>query len=62
MYKPNGEEPMNKQEEVRRRAALAERAHRELKPENLRSALYAALYGAVQSTREGIGATFTQAR
>jgi hypothetical protein len=56
MYKPNGEEPMTKQEETRRRAALAGRARRELKPENpnLRSAFYAALFGANQPAEESV--------
>jgi hypothetical protein len=62
MYKPNGEEPMTKQEEARRRAVLAERTRRELKPESqdIRSAFYAALFGAAQTAEESIA--YTQAR
>lgn len=48
MYKPNGEEPMTKQEEMRRREAAAERAasRPSIDPaaESLRSAFYSAMY------------------
>jgi hypothetical protein len=48
MYKPNGEEPMTKQEEMRRREAAAERAaaRPRIDPaaESLRSAFYSAMY------------------
>jgi hypothetical protein len=59
MYKPNGEEPMTKQEETRRRAALVERTRKELKPENSRSAFYAALFGAAPPNEENVGISFT---
>jgi hypothetical protein len=62
MYKPNGEEPMTKQEEARRRAALAERTRKELKPESARSAFYAALFGAAPTSEENVSAAFTQAQ
>lgn len=60
MYKPNGEEPMTRQEEARRRAALVERSRKEPKTENVRSAMYAALFGAAQQREESVGASFTQ--
>jgi hypothetical protein len=48
MYKPNGEEPMTRQEEMRRREAAAERASArpcvEPAAESLRSAFYSALF------------------
>jgi hypothetical protein len=62
MYKPNGEEPMTKQEEARRRAALTERTRKELKQENLHPAFYAALFGVSSSSEETVGASFTQAQ
>jgi len=62
MYKPNGEEPMTKQEEARRRAALAERIRGEQKPEGVRSALYAALFGASPREEEGAVISFNQAQ
>ncbi len=50
MYKPNGEEPMTKQEELRRRSAVAERkndrAEVSIASEILRTAFYAALFRA----------------
>lgn len=62
MYKPNGEEPMTKQEETRRRTALTERTRKELKQENLRPAFYAALFGAASSNEETASASFTHAQ
>jgi hypothetical protein len=61
MYKPNGEEPMTKQDEARRRAALADRTRREAKPEGqeLRTAFYAAMFGANQAAEESV--VYTQA-
>lgn len=48
MYKPNGEEPMTKKEETRRKAAIAERKREReshtMAPEALRTAFYAALF------------------
>jgi hypothetical protein len=62
MYKPNGEEPMTKQEEMRRREAVAERIKKEAKSENLRSAFYSALFGVQSSRDDGVSAAFEQAR
>jgi hypothetical protein len=62
MYKPNGEEPMTQREEMRRREAVAERASKAVKPENLRTAFYAALFGASSSRSDSTGAAFEQAR
>jgi hypothetical protein len=62
MYKPNGEEPMTKQEELRRRAAIlerrAERRQEEPRADALRSAFYAALFGSASSREENVRATF----
>jgi hypothetical protein len=49
MYKPNGEEPMTRQEEIGRKAALAERKNDRagdpaVTSEALRTAFYAALF------------------
>jgi hypothetical protein len=56
MYKPNGEEPMSKQEELRRREDLASRAEERARMEpnagSLRSAFYSAMFHA-QSAQEG---------
>jgi hypothetical protein len=62
MYKPNGEEPMTKQEEARRRAALAERTRKEVKPESLRPAFYSALFGAAPPREESVGVSCNQAQ
>jgi hypothetical protein len=62
MYKPNGEEPMTKQEEARRRAALAERTRKEFKAESAHSDFYAALFGAAPSSEESISISLTQAQ
>jgi hypothetical protein len=53
---------MTKQDEARRRAALAERTHREAKPEGqeLRSAFYAAMFNAVQPAEETVSFTHAQ--
>lgn len=59
MYKPNGEEPMTKQEEARRRTALAERNQKGLKGEGTRSALYAALFGAAQQAEDQASVSFS---
>jgi hypothetical protein len=60
MYKPNGEEPMTKQEEARRKAALTERTRKAVKPEGLRSAFYAALYGNAHAAEDNISLTQAQ--
>ncbi len=62
MYKPNGEEPMTKQEEARRRAAIAEKTRRQLKPEGIRTAFYEALFGAAHQTDERVGVSISQAQ
>jgi hypothetical protein len=62
MCKPNGEEPMTKQEEIRRRAAVAERARKVTGSDSLRTAFYSALFGASSQQDAGIGAAFEQAR
>jgi hypothetical protein len=62
MYKPNGEEPMSKREEMRRREAVAERSSKASKPENLRTAYFAALFGATSPGSENVGAAFEQTR
>jgi hypothetical protein len=58
MYKPNGEEPMSKQEEMRRRQMIAEKAaeRRQEAPtvESLRSAFYAVLYKSSVSAEEKV--------
>jgi len=60
MYKPNGEEPMTKQEEMRRRETAAERSamRSSIDPaaESLRSAFYSAMYRSVsEQTRTLVG-------
>ena len=67
MYKPNGEEPMTKQEEMSRKAALAERkieqAGQNLTAEVLRSAFYAALFRSMPSNhRPVVEASFESVR
>jgi hypothetical protein len=62
MYKPNGEEPMTQREEMRRREAVAERASKAQKPESLRTAFYAALFGVASSRNEGVDAAFEHIR
>jgi hypothetical protein len=66
MYKPNGEEPMTKQEEMQRKEALTARVGKEAKSGNMsgnmRSAFYAALFGAASSRNESVGSTFEHAR
>ena len=58
MYKPNGEEPMTKAEEQRRREAVAARiAEREVtdpSAESLRSAFYAAVARTQSSRAESV--------
>jgi hypothetical protein len=60
MYKPNGEEPMSRNEEKARRekvaTAKAERSQSSPGAEALRSAFYAALFRA-EAREDGIGAT-----
>ncbi len=60
MYKPNGEEPMTKHEEMRRREAIAERNSQRLGEEptveTLRSAFYAAIFKATALREDRIGA------
>jgi hypothetical protein len=51
---------MTKQEEARRRAALAERARKEAKTEGLRSAFYAALYGNASVAEDSVSLTQAQ--
>ena len=58
MCKPNGEEPMTKQEELRRREALALRARKATGPDSLRTAFYSALFGVSSSQDVGVGAAF----
>jgi hypothetical protein len=53
---------MTQREEMRRREAVAERASKAQKPESLRTAFYAALFGAASSRNEGVGATFEHMR
>jgi hypothetical protein len=59
MYKPNGEEPMTTQEEMRRRQAVAEKAAERQREsptvESLRSAFYAALYRSSVPIEEKVG-------
>ena len=66
MYKPNGEEPMTKQEEMSRKAALAERkieqAGQNLTAEVLRSAFYAALFRSSSNHRPVVEAIFESVR
>jgi hypothetical protein len=66
MYKPNGEEPMTKQEEMRRREAVAgrkaERISEEPKGKALRAAFYAALFGSSSSREIHAEAVFEQAQ
>jgi len=62
MYKPNGEEPMTKQEEMRRRETVAGRIRKEAKPEDLRTAFYSALFGVQSSRVENISVAFEHAR
>jgi hypothetical protein len=62
MYKPNGEEPMTKQEETRRREAIALRARKEPKQESMRSAFYSALFGAASPSDENAGVAYNQAQ
>jgi hypothetical protein len=67
MYKTNGEEPMTKQEEMRRREAVAGRAIAERlsagpKADSLRLAFYAALFGVSSSRETQAEAVFEQAQ
>lgn len=59
MYKPNGEEPMTKQEELRRRQAAAEKAAARMRDEqnaeSLRSAFCAVLSRSVAQFEEKAG-------
>jgi hypothetical protein len=59
MYKPNGEEPMTKQEEMRCRQLVAEKAVERQQDtptvESLRSAFYAALYRSSTPIEEKAG-------
>jgi hypothetical protein len=58
MYKPNGEEPMTKQEEILRREERAVRARKAAGSDSLRTAFYAALFGASSSRDVNACATF----
>ncbi len=66
MYKPNGEEPMTKREEMARKAAVAERkADRtgdDATAEVLRSAFYAALFRSSASRSNPVEANFENVR
>jgi hypothetical protein len=65
MYKPNGEEPMTKQEEQRRKEDVAgSKAARtgEYTVETLRSAFYAALYRSSMSRQENVAASYENVR
>jgi hypothetical protein len=53
---------MTKQEEMRRRVAVAERNRREAKNDNLRSAFYSALFGVQSSRDDGVSTAFEQAQ
>lgn len=57
MYKPNGEEPMTRQEEIARKSAIAERNDNRVgdaaASEVLRTAFYAALFRA-SAYRSGV--------
>ena len=60
MYKPNGEEPMTKQEEMRRRESAEERtvARARIEPaaDCLRSAFYSALFRSSSVEESKVGA------
>jgi hypothetical protein len=60
MYKPNGEELMTKQEEMRRRQAGAYRTRKEAGSDSMRTAFYAALFGASSPRDRNSGSTFEQ--
>ncbi len=66
MYKPNGEEPMTRQEELSRKAAIAQRKEMRtsegLSPETLRSAFYSALFRSSDTRRESVEASLEIAR
>jgi hypothetical protein len=66
MYKPNGEELMTKHEELRRRAALADRAaehsHENPSAEALRSAFYAAMFRSPESREDNVEALLVRER
>jgi hypothetical protein len=66
MYKPNGEEPMTKQEEIRRRQAVAEnakmRAREELSTEALRAAFYSVIFRSTTMSEESVEAVMSRAR
>ena len=65
MYKPNGEEPMTKQEELNRRSAIADRKrdrHAETAAEDLHTAFYAALFKASSYRTDAVGATLEATR
>jgi hypothetical protein len=59
MYKPNGEEPMSKQEELRRResiaARIAARSRERRAGEAERGVLYAALYKSAVTSEVALG-------
>jgi hypothetical protein len=60
MYKPNGEEPMTRQEEMRRKEAAAEHmaARERVEPaaESLRVAFYSALFRSTSAQEGKVGA------
>jgi hypothetical protein len=66
MYKPNGEEPMTKQEEMRRREAAAERASARVSiepaAESLRTAFYSALFRSASAEESKVGAFVSESR